>query len=161
MTEKGFGILAFRELSTEILKKGHVLRFQAWGISMHPFIKHGDIIKIKPVEPEKLKAGDVIFYSVKERGFIAHRLIKKTKGRRGEPLFVTKGDSCPEFDGTISPSQVLGKVISIERNGKEISMENGIARLKNFLLSKASPFNYILYPIGRKVKRIGLAILKK
>lgn len=161
MAEKGFGVPAFRELSSEILKKGHVLRFQARGTSMHPFIKDWDIIKIKPIEPEKLKVGDVIFYTLETKGFIAHRLIKKRMGKGGEFSFLTKGDFCQEFDAAISPSQVLGKVISIERKGKEISMESGFARLKNFLLSKASPFMFILYPIGKRVKKIGIAILKR
>ena len=128
---------------------------------MHPFIKDKDIIKIKPVDPEKLKAGDVIFYKPKDRGLIAHRLIKKRTEEKDDLLFVTKGDFCPASDPAISSTDILGKVISIERNGKEISMENSMARLKNFLLSKASPFSFILYPIGRKVKRIGLAILKR
>ncbi|OGL39603.1 MAG: signal peptidase I [Candidatus Schekmanbacteria bacterium RIFCSPHIGHO2_02_FULL_38_11] len=161
MQEKWFGSPAFRELSSEILRKGHVLRFQARGTSMHPFIKDKDIIKVKPVQPEKLKSGDVILYKTGYRGFVVHRLIKKQNKKKGEPLFVTKGDFCYTPDPAISSSDILGKVISIERNGKEISMENGMARLRNFLLSKASPFSFILYPIGRKVKKIGLAILKK
>ena len=163
MPEKDLDTAVFRELSAEILKKGHVLRFQARGISMHPFIKDRDVIKVKPVGLEDVKSGDIVFYMSKNKNFIAHRLIKKIKDKNndGKLLLVTKGDSCTGFDAALSPSQVLGKVISIERDGKEISMEKGISKLQNFLLSKASPFSFILYPIGRKVKKIGLAILRR
>src|SRR4030067_3849623 len=156
----GEGII-FNELSCEILKKGHLLRFQARGNSMHPFIKDKDIIKIKPVEPLKLKAGDVIFYLSGSKRLIAHRLIKKTKGKEDELLFVTKGDSTHGFDEAIPSSSVLGKVVAVERDEKEISMETRVAGFKNFLLSKTSPFSFILYPLGRRVKKIGLAIFKK
>ena len=91
-----------------------------------------DIIKIKPVEPLKLKAGDVIFYLSGSKRLIAHRLIKKTKGKEDELLFVTKGDSTHGFDEAIPSSSVLGKVVAVERDEKEISMETKAASFKNF-----------------------------
>ncbi len=153
--------LIFKELSTEILKKNHILRFEARGGSMHPFIKDCDIIKIKSVSPEKLNPGDIVFFSSDNEKLIAHRIIKIQKGKSGSLSFLTKGDACDNYDKAISSSKILGKIISIERNGKEISSDSRKTKFKNYMLSKLSPYSVILYPIGKKAKRIGMAILKK
>ncbi|RMF93794.1 MAG: signal peptidase I [Candidatus Schekmanbacteria bacterium] len=151
----------FKELSEEILKRNHILRFEARGGSMHPFIKDRDIIKIKKIDPKKLKKGDIIFFSSNDNKMIAHRIIK-IKGSENKPLtFLTKGDACTNYDMEVPESKVLGKIISIERNGKEMSEENLLAQFKNFIISKISPFSFILYPVGQKAKKIGMTLLKK
>lgn len=151
----------FKELSTEILKNKHILRFEARGGSMRPFIKDRDIIKVKTIAPESLKPGDIVFFSSADDKLTAHRIIKIRKDKKNSLSFLTKGDACTDYDRAILPSKILGKIISIERNGKEISAENTASQFKNYFLSKISPYSFILYPIGQKAKKIGMALLKK
>ena len=52
----------FLELSQELLDRGGLLRFQAQGRSMYPFIKNGDIILVEPRNGNSVGIGDIIFY---------------------------------------------------------------------------------------------------
>jgi hypothetical protein len=64
----------FADLATELLERGHSVRFQAPGRSMHPTIREGETITVEPVEPSAVKRGDIILYR-SESGVIAHRVI--------------------------------------------------------------------------------------
>ncbi|MGD8776456.1 MAG: S24/S26 family peptidase, partial [Syntrophobacterales bacterium] len=61
-------------LSGELLSLGLAVRFRAPGTSMHPTIRHGDVITVAPVAPASLKRGDIILYRF-QGGFIAHRTV--------------------------------------------------------------------------------------
>lgn len=46
------------DLWEEVLDKGYSFRFKAFGVSMLPLIRAGDILTIKPVEYVDLSIGD-------------------------------------------------------------------------------------------------------
>ncbi|MBL5782726.1 signal peptidase I [Heyndrickxia sporothermodurans] len=78
--------------------------------SMHPFIKAGDLVFIKKVEPSEVKVNDVITFKETPTKFITHRVtaIKKNKGTIG---FVTKGDNNNVADSKIVASnQLIGSL---------------------------------------------------
>ncbi|MFQ5574716.1 MAG: signal peptidase I [Terriglobia bacterium] len=134
----------FVQLSSEVLERGGVLRFRALGGSMHPFIKNGEILRVKPVESADVDCGDVVFYWTRGRGVVAHRLIRK-KRLNGEDIFVMKGDSVPVFDELVRAEQVIGKVIAIERNGRVRELESTPHRVLNRVLALVSPFSRRIY----------------
>ena len=68
------GFCHFGDLSGELLSLGFGVRFRAPGTSMHPTIRHGDLITVEPFAPANLKRGDIILYRL-QNGFIAHRLV--------------------------------------------------------------------------------------
>lgn len=85
------------------------------GPSMRPLLKTGDIILIQPIEPKKLKAGDIITYSNHQKKVvISHRLIKINKNQ-----FITAGDNNPKIDDKNPSAQdILGKVYFVNRDHK-------------------------------------------
>ena len=147
----------FLDVSTELLERGHSVRFQAPGRSMHPTIKEGETITVEPVEPPGVRTGDIILYRTKT-GVIAHRVIRieqrvssseaalkaerptlkhrfgqgdprSPKGRSSSPqssslspqhLFLLRGDASVDCDRPVEGGQILGKVVSVERNGRLI-----------------------------------------
>lgn len=143
--------IEFLELSNEILSKGSYLRFQAHGGSMSPFIRDGDVLEIKPAEVSEIKLGDVIFYRIESR-VAAHRVIKRVS-RNGKVSLVTKGDSSPTSDEPLHAEDLLGKVVTVERNGLSLSLDTRLSRLINLLWAKISPFSGYIYPPGMKLKR--------
>ena len=66
-------------MSAELLSLGLGVRFRAPGTSMHPTIRHGEVITVEPIEPNTLKRGDIILYRFKS-GFIAHRIVNIEEG---------------------------------------------------------------------------------
>ncbi|MEJ2430234.1 MAG: signal peptidase I [Deltaproteobacteria bacterium] len=94
---------------------GFKVRFRAPGTSMHPTIRNGDLITVKPVAPAKLKRGDIILYRF-HTGFIAHRLVN-IEERSGRGLsFTLRGDASTTCDHPVEPEQVLGKIVCLERD---------------------------------------------
>ena len=136
-------------LCQEVLGKGSYLRFRALGGSMFPFIRPGDIITAKSIPPDDLTVGQVLFY-YKDGNFFAHRLKEKS----GNSLMITRGDNLPSSDNFIRRSEVLGKIVMIERKGKKIDMESGLMRLVNWTIARIHIYWIIRsMSLGGRIKR--------
>ena len=107
----------FAYLSDDLLSLGLGVRFRAPGTSMHPTIRHGDVITVEPVSPANLERGDIIIYRLQKR-FIVHRIVNiEEKNGRG-PTFILRGDASVNDDAPVESGQVLGKVICLERDNR-------------------------------------------
>jgi signal peptidase I len=111
------------ELSRELLDRGGLLRFQAHGRSMYPFIKNGDVILVEPRNGDSVGIGDIIFYRRQDDSLAAHRLIKITR-RKNRTILFTKGDSLRYTDPPVTGGQVMGRVIMIEGSGRQFKLNN-------------------------------------
>lgn len=106
----------FAAVCEALLQHGANVRFQAQGHSMQPNVLENDAVIVAPAE-KKLERGDVALTHGKD-GFRVHR-VRFAEGSTGE--IVTRGDAGQENDTAVNV--VLGKVVAIERNGQELSME--------------------------------------
>ena len=134
------------ELLQETLEKGNDLRFRALGSSMFPSIKSGDVITVMPVESAAICVGDVIFYRRDGRVY-AHRLIRERR-MDGGFLFTTRGDCLPFSDPPINPTQVFGKVVSIERGRRIIRLDTPFQQRWGRVLALTSPRFYPLLSVA-------------
>jgi hypothetical protein len=105
----------FTHILADLLASGHTVRFTAPGHSMHPVIRHGDVLLVEP-PPLSPRLGDILLYAAADRP-VAHRLIGFT-GNDDGPAFVLKGDSASLPDLPVRPGQVLGRVFAVERHGR-------------------------------------------
>jgi RimJ/RimL family protein N-acetyltransferase len=128
----------FTELSSDILSQGGSFSFKAHGSSMYPFICDGDILTVKQVE---LRVGDIAFYRSSDDRLIVHRVVNK-KLQSNKLMLLMRGDSVFNNDGWICSDQVLGKVVSIQRDKKFIQLDQG-GLLRPIMYSWNK-----LYPIG-------------
>ena len=108
--------------SQEILSKGLSLRCKVRGWSMYPFIQTNDIILIEPKSSAGFTTGDIVFFRRPKGNYVVHRLVKKN----GSASLITKGDNSNHYDEIIHISQVMGRVIQIERDGKQMSLKGGL-----------------------------------
>jgi signal peptidase I len=152
MPDVSLGGPDFVELATDILSKGDKLRFRARGASMHPFIRDGDIIEVKPTEASAIRLGDVIFYRSSRGLLLAHRVIKVSV-QHGQEALVTKGDSASSLDQLVYPEQVLGRVVAIKRRDRKIRLDRGVYHRINVVWAMLSPLSPWFYPVLRKAKR--------
>lgn len=115
------------------VREGNTICFNAPGKSMSPFIHSGDNIFVAPVENGLLDAGDVIAFVHPETGrVLAHRVVQLSEGR-----FFCKGDNVTAGgDGWISFEDVLGQVVRVQRDRKEIHLGLGVERRLIALLSR-------------------------
>ncbi|HEY61715.1 MAG TPA: S26 family signal peptidase [Anaerolineae bacterium] len=112
-------------LLLEELKKGNDVVFKVSSNSMRPLIITGDHLTVRRYTLHKLKRGDVILV-VRESDYLTHRFIEQNDG-----VIVLKGDRLINFDPPIKIDCVLGKVISITRGKRQISLTSFYATIIN------------------------------
>jgi hypothetical protein len=105
----------FTHILADLLASGRTVRFTAPGHSMHPVIRHGDVLLVDPLD-RPARVGDILLYLACGRP-VAHRLIAIAPGEGG-PALILKGDSAACPDLPVRSDQVLGRVLAVERSGR-------------------------------------------
>lgn len=101
------------ELAEEVLRSSGHLRLQVTGWSMLPTICPGDTLVLKSATAEDVSAGDIVLFR-RDRRFFAHRVL----ARAGHDQWLTRGDAMPYTDSPIGNHELLGRVVSLIRNGR-------------------------------------------
>ena len=132
----------------EILASGAVVPIVVTGSSMSPYLKHGrDTVRL--IKPDSLKKGKILFFRRKSGEFILHRLRKILPD--GKLLMNGDAQSWCEI---IDMDQVLGEVISLRRNGREIKPDGIGSRLWNILWYPTRAFRPAIWRTWAFVRRI-------
>ncbi len=123
----------------------------------------GDIVSIREIAIEYLSIGDVIVFRNNYNEFgeslIVHRIVDKKGG-----LLITKGDNNKIVDQhPITQKDIVGKVISVHREGKILKISGGrfgliIAKFKYFLRRIQSVIYKRITRIP-VIRRIGKSVL--
>jgi hypothetical protein len=155
----------FSEMIEETLNRDHSIRFRAPGDSMYPTICDGDVVTVMPIKTASITIGDIILYRHRS-GVTAHRVIRILKrseknsrsalqGPQDRSLsetleFVFRGDAAINDDTPVSSEQILGKVVSTERNGRRIDLYGYRIKLHCKIRRFGSCFKRLLrYPNSR------------
>lgn len=87
---------------------------------MAPRLAEGDRIVVKAVSPRALAPGDVIVFESDSAGFVVHRLVWRDRPLGQPSRLYTRGDALGYFDHAVPMERVLGRVVSVEREGKRV-----------------------------------------
>ena len=120
----------FAQLSSELLRAGHAVRFRATGGSMRPLVREGDRVLVKPIAASKIKAGDVVLAEMDTGRAVMHRVIRVEQG-----AFTLQADQSQQPDGVLPGSKILGRLESLHRNGAEIHLDGFRMRLLGKMIS--------------------------
>jgi signal peptidase I len=101
------------DLAADLLRNGEQARLSVLGTSMLPTIWPRDMVSISKIEYGDIAAGDIIAIARADK-ILIHRVIGKRHG------WVTRGDSASQADSPINATELLGKVISIQRGSRKI-----------------------------------------
>lgn len=121
-------------LAAEILASGRAIHFRARGVSMRPCIRDGDLLEIQAVQAKDIRSGDILLINPVQRQLLVHR-VTRTHSHKGQPRFLLQGDAVLQPDGWLTPDQVLGRVISIDRNGRRLFLNTPSKHLSAILYS--------------------------
>ena len=115
---------------------GILIRFRAEGLSMYPTIRDGELITVGPVTADQVVRGDVLLCRHGAR-VLAHRVVAVT-GAGSERVLSLRGDAKGACDAPVGMSDVIGKVVSVCRNGRAIPLSGRVARLRHRARTAAS-----------------------
>ena len=143
---------AIRQLFIDLLREGYVIRSWAVGESMFPCIKKGDLLVVHPIALEEAAIGEIVAFRKDESHSVltTHRVVAQGK-ERGQGYLITQGDRNLYRDFPLSPQDVLGKVVGIERKGQVISLETPFYHLRGYLRARLSLGLWILGVLKRKM----------
>jgi hypothetical protein len=102
--------------------------FRAEGDSMHPTIRHGESIVVSTLYGDRIVRGDVLLCRHRDR-LLAHRVVDLS-GIGGERVVRLRGDAKRDDDAPVAVSSVIGKVVSVRRDGRMISLSGRWPRLR-------------------------------
>jgi hypothetical protein len=140
------------ELVQAVLDKGSLFRFCACGRSMIPFIRDGDTLTIAPLANRPPRLGEVVAYScpTEERAKLAiHRVI----GRRRRD-FLVRGDGNGCMPEIVSSENILGLLVSVERDGRQVRLGLGPERRLIAWLGLARLLWISVWPVWREFRQL-------
>lgn len=106
------------DLVSRTLRQFGQVRLIARGCSMIPYVCPGDLLTVRSIGHSSVAVADIVLSS-REGRFYVHRLLRSwSEGDRS--YFQTKGDALRQPDPVASADQMLGRVTTIERHGKQI-----------------------------------------
>ena len=101
------------------------VRLRVFGTSMVPSILPGDLVLIQRAGLHEISPGEVVLFLQKGRLFV-HRVVDRkvvaTAGRPEESCLITRGDRLRHEDPPVSSPELLGRVVSIERDNRKIEL---------------------------------------
>jgi hypothetical protein len=141
----------FCRLSRDILGQGYGLRFRARGGSMVPWICDGDVLSVVPKAQVEVRVGDVVLYRDSPGKIVVHRVVAE-QGQQEARRLLIRGDWRSQADGWISDTEVLGKVVAVERGERRIELSRGLRRLSQHLWFRFQPFSSTGYALLSRVR---------
>jgi signal peptidase len=103
------------ELAAEVNRRFGSLQLLVSGSSMVPAVRPRDVLHVRHSEVADLSKGDIVVFR-RAGQLIAHRAVR-APGKSGKGFLITRGDRVPRKDAPILGSELLGRVVAIERNG--------------------------------------------
>jgi signal peptidase I len=105
-------------LAVEVLRSTGEARLFASGGSMLPSIWPGDILEIHRVAAADLAPDDIVVFA-RENRLVVHRILSLNR-EQDEIVIITRGDRSQRSDAPVLAAELLGKVRTIERQGRKV-----------------------------------------
>jgi signal peptidase I len=108
--------VALAEIRREELARVGGAWLRAEGRSMAPSLAQGDRMRVVPVAPEEVAAGQVVTYQLEGGALCTHRVRRVQRNDSGLVL-VTRGDNVGSDDPPVPAELLVGQVVARERFG--------------------------------------------
>jgi signal peptidase I len=134
-------------LAEEIVRKFGEVRLRVFGTSMVPSILPGDLVTVHRASLKDISPGEVVLFFQNGRLFV-HRVVDRkvaaTLDGPSESFLLTRGDRLRDDDPAVSSSELLGRVVFIERDNRKVEFSaTGSNRLIVRLLQTSDRATYL------------------
>ena len=115
------------------------------GVSMRPFLYDSDLVLVTP-EKAHLQRGDIVVYQASGL-LITHRVLHIKHSDKKGIIYMTKGDNSILPDPPIKSGVIIGKVVAIRRNNREMRLDNRGWQITNHLIGSLMSALVTLYSV--------------
>jgi signal peptidase I len=131
------------ELVAEVARSSGEVQLKLTGTSMVPAVWPGDVVTVRHCNVSQLKPGHIVLYCG-ESSLTAHRLL-----RFSNDLLILQGDSLPSCDPPMQAFGVVGRVVSIVRNGRPVSLKRKFRhRLVSSIVRRSELCRHVTLRLG-------------
>jgi signal peptidase I len=140
-------------LAGEVVRSFGEVRLRVFGTSMVPAILPGDLVSIHRASLQDVSLGDVVLF-LREGRLFAHRVVdRKVAANASDPdeaFLITRGDRLRHADAPVSAPELLGRVVSIERDHREarVPTAESNSEIVRLLLSSELMTSLYLWLVG-------------
>jgi signal peptidase I len=131
-------------MAEEVVRAFGKVRIRVFGTSMVPSLLPGDLISIRRADLCEILQGEIVLFSQNGRLFV-HRVVSRGSSC-DTPCLITRGDRLCHNDPPVFSSEVLGRVVSVERGNqqvKSIAAPGGWRRVMARLLQTSDRATYV------------------
>ena len=157
INEKGAHTLdSVMDTALEIIKSSEGEYYlPVFGISMLPLLRAGDHVRIKQIKGD-LHRGDIVVFQ-KTNVLITHRVLHINYSDNMHTTYITKGDNSVLPDPPIKSGAIIGKVVAIRRDNREMKLDNRLWQITNHLIGSLMSALVMLYSAisGPRTKKTG------
>lgn len=111
-------------LVEEVVRTYGEVRLRVFGTSMAPSLLPGDLVSIQRARASEISTGEIVLFARAGRFFV-HRVVERDAQMASqsgdETRLVTRGDRLLQNDPAVSSSELLGRVVAIERRGERLT----------------------------------------
>jgi signal peptidase I len=140
-------------LAEEVIRNFGEVRLRVFGTSMAPAMLPGDLVTVHRAAMNDISAGEVVLFTQNGRLFV-HRVMGQKLSpaeKIEEARLITRGDRLHHDDPPVSSRELLGRVVSLERDHRKLELDpresNGVfARLLR--ASDRATYLYLLLLAG-------------
>ncbi|SPF33199.1 Peptidase S24/S26A/S26B, conserved region [Candidatus Sulfopaludibacter sp. SbA4] len=105
------------ELLAEAARQFGRVRLSVTGTSMLPAVWPGDTLSVQREPMVAFRPGQIALFG-RDGGLVAHRVV-----RNSDSVLITRGDRLRYDDAPVLEEELVGRVVSLVRNGREIPVE--------------------------------------
>ncbi len=128
--------------------RGRVL-LRTYGSSMLPWMRPGDISRVRRTNVENVRCGDLVLFRRHNR-LLVHRIVDE-RVKLGVRQVSAKGDAHPDSDGWLEMDELLGRVVVIYRRSRHIRLETRSQVALGRVIAQLSLWRRFWYPAARFV----------
>jgi hypothetical protein len=115
-------------LLCDLAAEGRAAELPVRGISMHPWLREGDRVRVVAAAAPDVRVGDIVV-RVQGTGPVVHRFVGWWRTRHGWRM-LTKGDGAPRFDPPLAPAELVGRAVALLRDGQVRRLDGAGIRLR-------------------------------
>ena len=116
---------AIESLYREAFRQGQSLWYRVASGSMTPTIRVGDHVRIVPMKANEIRLGEIAAFKTSD-GLIIHRIVQHQ--RTGQTVQLLQMADVALDPSWIEEQAVVGRVITIRRQGMQIDLQHPIAQ---------------------------------
>jgi len=117
--------IASKALVEDVVRSFGEVRLRILGTSMVPAMLPGDLVSVRRAGLDEISEGEVVLFFQNGR-LCVHRVVGRNvvsaAGNTKEPCLIARGDRLRHDDPPVSSKELLGRVVSIERDNHNIEL---------------------------------------